>query len=94
MPLFVPEVQPGEVENLMDEDSGQAPGGAEQLFVEDDLPAAQEGCRMNRRPPVRAGEELSAIRCQGLPEGDSDAVSRKFRKQCGDCDAGRAGEFE
>ena len=63
-PLFVPEVQPCEVENLMDEDSGQAPGCAEQLFFEDDLPAAQKGRRMNRRPLGRAGEQLSAMRSQ------------------------------
>ena len=54
-PLFVPEVQPGEVENLMDEDSGQASRSAEQYFIEDDLPAAQEGSRMNGRPAARAG---------------------------------------
>ena len=55
VPFFVPQTQPGEVENFMDEDPRQPPRSAEQLRLKDDLAAAQKGRSVDRCSLTGAG---------------------------------------
>ena len=81
VPFFVPQTQPGEVENLMNEDPGQSPGSAEQLCFEDDLAAAQKCRRVNCFSLMRTRQQISSTCGQRWQERDFDALAREFGQQ-------------
>src|SRR5260221_494574 len=60
----LPQSEPGEMEQLMNEDASHLASVGKQCAVKDDLAAAQEASRMHRFSRAIAGNETSAMRIE------------------------------